>query len=117
MVQSSSIVCHRETTVVAEVTPASECENVNCNDFRPMEDVGAPLANCAANGKPKTLYSGSLVENNARFFSGSQDKKWSGTISSPGNKFYLNRLQGFNLWATVPWTIMLLFPCQNFFIP
>ncbi|GFZ17281.1 forkhead-associated domain-containing protein [Actinidia rufa] len=93
-VQSSSILCHKETTVVAEVTPTSECENVNCSNLLQTEDVGAPPANCAVNGKPKTLYSDSIVgKNNPWFYSGSNGKNWSGIISPPGNKFYLNRLQ------------------------
>ncbi|GMQ09402.1 hypothetical protein CsSME_00052793 [Camellia sinensis var. sinensis] len=56
MVQLSSVIRDRETTVVYEANAASECYNVNGNHLQQMEHVGAPLPSNVANGKPKTVF-------------------------------------------------------------
>ncbi|KAL7179760.1 hypothetical protein ACSBR1_043042 [Camellia fascicularis] len=62
MVQLSSVIRDRETTVVYEANTASECYNVNGNHLRQMEHVGAPLPSNVANGKPRTLCLDSAVK-------------------------------------------------------
>ncbi|KAF5932646.1 hypothetical protein HYC85_028817 [Camellia sinensis] len=62
MVQLSSVIRDRETTVVYEANAASECHNFNGNHLQQMEHVGAPLPSNVANGKPKTLCLDSAVK-------------------------------------------------------
>ncbi|CAL5361711.1 unnamed protein product [Camellia sinensis] len=62
MVQLSSVIRDRETTVVYEANAASECYNFNGNHLQQMEHVGAPLPSNVANGKPKTLCLDSAVK-------------------------------------------------------
>ncbi|KAL7162023.1 hypothetical protein ACSBR2_042487 [Camellia fascicularis] len=64
IVQLSSVIHDRETTVVYEANAASECYNVNGNHLQQMEHVGAPLPPNVAKGKPKTLCLDSVVKDN-----------------------------------------------------
>ncbi|GMQ09409.1 hypothetical protein CsSME_00052799 [Camellia sinensis var. sinensis] len=64
MVQLSSAIRDRETTVVYEANAASECYNVNGNHLQQMEHVGAPLPSSVANDKPKTLCLDPAVKDN-----------------------------------------------------
>lgn len=92
-VQGNSITCHRETMVVSEVNPSSEGYNVNCNHLQQAEYVEAFIGNGVANGKPKMSVFDPVVKENTQFHGGSQGENRRASISPPGNRFYLNRLQ------------------------
>ncbi|CAL5361704.1 unnamed protein product [Camellia sinensis] len=62
VVQLSSVIRDRETTMVYEANAASEYYNVNGDHLQQMEHVGAPLPSNVANGKPKTLCLDSAVK-------------------------------------------------------
>ncbi|KAL7162029.1 hypothetical protein ACSBR2_042493 [Camellia fascicularis] len=63
MVQLSSVIRDRETTVVYEAN-AAEYYNVYVSHLQQMEHVGAPLPSNVANGKPKTLCLDPAVKDN-----------------------------------------------------
>lgn len=92
-VQVNSITCHRETIVVSEVNPSSEGYNGNGNHLQQAEDVEAFMGNGVANSKPKMSVLDPVVKENTQFHGGSQGENRRASISPPGSRFYLNRLQ------------------------
>ncbi|XP_058226556.1 uncharacterized protein LOC131335283 isoform X1 [Rhododendron vialii] len=92
-VQVNSITCHRETIVVSEVNPSSESYNGNGNHLQQAEDVEAFIGNGVTNSKPKMSVLDPVVKENTQFHGGSQGENRRASISPPGNRFYLNRLQ------------------------
>ncbi|KAH7866614.1 hypothetical protein Vadar_022738 [Vaccinium darrowii] len=86
-VQVNSVTC------LSEVNPSSEHYNVNGYHLQQAKDVDAPMGKGVANGKPRIPFLDPLAKENIHSHSGSHGEYGRASISPPGNKFYLNRLQ------------------------